>query len=158
MIKHEEVVDEILELLKPKHLEFGTRCYAISAEQISDILSKHYDPAPELTKGMWVKLAYTVGTPRLLLNGEKFIRIDGTTGEAGHLLPHTFTESDLKLLDCEENTYELTQDSVGYYWVECLDKEKSVDFTIRCGKTVHEAVKNAFNARIGEELRKNLVK
>ena len=132
---------------------------------IINYLLKHYDTKPELTKGMWVKSNRGIDEESknellcfLRKDGRESSRVLMLNGrEKPHdfrpLTPHTFTEPDLKLLDTEGNIFELTQDGVGYWWAECLDKEKSVDYTCRCGKTADEAIRNAFNSVLAENLR-----
>jgi len=124
------------------------------------------DAEPELTKGDWVKSKE--GNPVLLVDTEcddypancTCLNIKGQEfyPPRRNMKPVTFKEKDLERLDTEENIFELTQDGVGYWWAECLDKEKSVDYTCRCGKTADEAIRNAFNSVLAENLRLLAVK
>ena len=148
--KHEEVAKELFEVTRQRNLA--------SEQIIKSILSKHYDPEPELTKGMWTATNVydlCVVTKTSPLKGLDIYGCEHGFGNVDfNYAPHTFTKPDLELLDTEVLDYVLGEYHDGNdtpFFVTVTDKEGSDVMTFYGFKTAHLAVLSAFNQRIEHE-------
>ncbi len=159
--KHEEVIREIIKDITVN----------INETVLTSILSKHYDPEPELKAGMWYKiptgeLRFFVSNEVVLdikgYNKKKISEKDAIACNVIAYIPHTFTESDLELLNTDEVKYRLYQVTDDSFYVKARAKVEGVAYeTFRNTytlPTIHEAVKSAFNAVTAENVLKGMVK
>lgn len=156
MNKHKKVAETLWDM---KLAHFNVSEEIKWKKLTSTILAKHYDPAPELTKGDWVKSDLAINKePRLYLE-DRCMFVDGDSSavlnKKSCYTPHIFTESDLKLLDTDEVKYELYKIPVAttgdcfHYGVRVYSCGRLTEYS--SFQSIDLAIQEAFNQRVYKE-------
>ena len=142
-------------------IEKALRSTIYELSRYAEALKKHYEPEPELKKGMWVEhnKRYYVFTKDHKNTRVPIISLRGETENVGikQIKPHTFVESDLELLNTDKVKYELKTVGKECYVYSMNLTEKGGENIGSMYYSIHEAIKEAFDTVLAKALLKKQI-